>query len=464
VVPVLQSSVFNLQSGKLTSKLKVKVGIFLLCGLITAYAQETGGITGFSGVNVQGLLQPSVSPVPSLVGVESPIISDRYILMPGDRLLVTVFGSITYSYQSAITYEGKMTINLPVGSLAPASEGSSQNLSLDVVDVVTVSGLTLRQAQDTLTRIMSRYFRDAEVKLTLTGLRSAIVFVTGEVQYPGAYNASPVERVSQVIARAGGLSPLGSKTKIVLIRGGIPFANVDIERFENEGDLQANPFIESGDVIYVPPVEGLVTVRGAVFGRGEYRIRASALTTEKERMSEGIYELKPGERVFDLIRKAGGITPWADLHNCYVERQVLGSSGQREKIRIDLYRVLFEQDSSQNIELVNADVLVVPPINSFVYVQGEVNKPGSFLYTPGLRVNVYIGQAGGPTENGNLRGVTIIRGDRRIAGKINPVVESGDVIVVPRYGIKWWQDVVTIISDVGIPTVSLILTIIALQR
>lgn len=437
--------------------------LVLLCG-IGVYAQESGGLTGFGGMSIQGLLQPSVSPVPSLVGVESPIISDQYILMPGDRLLVTVRGRATFSYQSMITYEGKITVNLPVGPLVPSYAGTEKSLTLDVVDAVTVSGLTLRQAQDTLTQVMRRYFRDAEVKLTLMGLRSAIVFVTGEVQYPGAYNASPVERVSQLIARAGGLSPLGSKTRIVLIRGGLPFANVDIERFENEGDLQANPFIESGDVIYVPPVEGLVTVRGAVFGRGEYRIRASALTTEKERMSEGVYELKPGERVFDLIRKAGGITPWADLHNCYVERLVLGGNGERHRIPVDLHRVIFENDSTQNIELVNADVVVVPPVNSFVYVQGEVTNPGSFLYTPHFRVSDYVGQAGGPTENGNLAGVTIVRQGRRIAAKSNPVVEAGDVIIVPRYGIKWWQDVVTIISQVGIPTVSLILTVIALQR
>jgi protein involved in polysaccharide export with SLBB domain len=456
--------VFNFQRSQIIGSLSLTAIVLLAVAASSLDAQESGGLTGLGGVNIQGLLQPSVSPVPSLVGVESPIISDRYILMPGDRLLVTVQGKVTFSYQSVITYEGKVTINLPVGSLAPSYGGAAQNLSLDVVDAVTVSGLTLRQAQDTLTQVMRRYFRDAEVKLTLMGLRSAIVFVTGEVQYPGAYNASPVERVSQLIARAGGLSPLGSKTRIVLIRGGMPFAKVDIERFENEGDLQANPFIESGDVIYVPPVEGLVTVRGAVFGRGEYRIRASALTTEKERMSEGVYELKSGERVFDIIRKAGGITPWADLHNCYVERLVLGGSGQREKIKIDLHRVIFEQDSSQNIELVNADILVVPPINSFVYVQGEVTKPGSFLYTPNFRINDYIGQAGGPTENGNLSGVVIVRNGKRISAKNNPIVEAGDVIVVPRYGLKWWQDVVTIVSDVGIPTVSLILTIIALQR
>ncbi len=446
----------------------LKYPVILILLLVTfcpyGWAQEPTTIPGLGGVNIQGLLQPSVSPVPNLIGVESPIISDQYILMPGDRLLVTVGGKVTFSYQTTITYEGKVTINLPLGSAAPSYDGTGKMLNLDVVEAILVSGLSLRQAQDTMTKAMRRYFKDTEVKLTLIGLRSAIVFVTGEVQYPGAYNASPAERVSQLIARAGGISPLGSKTKIVLIRGGLPYANVDIERFENEGDLQANPFIESGDVIYVPPVEALVTVRGAVFGRGEYRIRASALTTEKERMSEGVYELKPGERVFDLIRKAGGITPWADLHNCYVERLVLGGGGRREKIPVNLHRVIFEQDSTQNILLVNSDIVVVPPINSFVYVQGEVNKPGSFLYTPNLRARDYIGQASGPTENGNPDGAVVIRGSKRISARGNPVIEPGDVIVVPRYSLKWWQDYVTILSNIGIPTVSLILTVLALQR
>jgi protein involved in polysaccharide export with SLBB domain len=449
---VLQSSVFK--KALLISVLVIGAG----------WTQDVGSavFSGIGGVNIPGITQSGVSPLPSLVGVESPIISDKYILMPGDRLLVTIAGSVTYSYQSAVTYEGKITINMPLAGIATSNVG--QGSTVDVVDAITVSGLSLRQAQDTMTKVIQRYFKGATVKLTLVGLRSAIVFVTGEVQYPGAYNASPVERVSQVVARAGGLSPLGSKTNIILLRGGLPFAKVDIERFEQEGDLNANPFIESGDVIYVPPVEGLVTVRGAVFGRGEYRIRASALTTEKERMSEGTYELKPGERVFDILRKAGGVTPWADLHNCYIERLVLGGSGARQKIPINLHEVLFAGDSAQNIEMVNADILVVPPINSYVYVEGEVNNPGSFLYTPNLRVADYIGQAGGPTEYGHISRVWILRQGKRISGKGNPTVEPGDIVMVPRYTVKWWQDYATILSAVGIPTASILISLIALQR
>lgn len=431
----------------------------LLCLLAAALAQD---VQIPAGVNVQGILQAPVSPLTSLIGVESPIISETYVLMPGDKLLVTVTGSITYSYQTWITYEGKITLNMPTSSLAPSLTGTT-SISYEAIDAIRISGLTLQDAQDTLTAAMNRYFRRVTVKLTLVGLRSGIVFVTGEVLYPGAYNASPVERVSQVVARAGGLSPLGSKTRINLIRGGRLHALVDIERFENQGDLQANPFVESGDVIYVPAVEGLVTVRGAVFGRGEYRIRTSALTTEKERMSEGIYELRAGERVFDLIRKAGGITPWADLNGCYVDRLVLGGGGARKRLPVDLHSVIFSADTVANIRLENADILVVPPINRHVYVEGEVTNPGAFVHIPNSRASDYVGQAGGPTIYGDISRVRLLRNGRRIAGR-NLTPEPGDVIHVPRVGLKWWQDYVQILAAIGIPVASILVTLTLAQQ
>jgi len=420
--------------------------------VLAAVAVLSGQEAPTTGAPSAGALGIAQSPISSLVGVESPIISDKYVLMPGDRLLVTVQGSVTYSYDAWVTYEGKMNISIPV--TVP---------NLEVVDVVTVSGLTLAAAEDTLAAAMLRYFRSASVKLTLTGLRSGIVFLTGEVEFPGAYNASPVERASQVIARAGGLSPLGSRTRIRLIRNGQVQSIVDIQRFETSGDLLANPFVESGDVIQVPAVDGLVTVKGAVFGRGESRLRISALTTEKERVSEGIYELKPGERVSDVIAEAGGITPWADLGSSYIERLVVGGNGARKKIPVDLRRVIFERDSSDDLELVNTDIIVVPPVNTLVYVEGEVTEPGSFKFGPNLRASDYIGQAGGPTGYASVRSGYVLRAKRRIPLRVDPVVEPGDIVMMPRQGLKWWQDYITIISAVGVPVASILVTI-ALSR
>jgi polysaccharide export outer membrane protein len=396
------------------------------------------------------------SPILKLPGVESPIISDQYYLAPGDRLRVTVQGGVAYSYETVVTYEGKVDISIPV------KEGRQE-----VIDVILVSGLTLADAQDTLTMVMGRLFKSVKVKLTLTGLRSGIVFLTGEVRSPGAYDALPVERVSQIITRAGGIAPLGTRTHIQLIRGGEVHSIVDIERFETSGDLLANPYVQSGDVIQIPTVEGLATVRGAVFGRGESRLRvptAAAPDVTRERTSEGIYELTPGARVSDVISKAGGITPWADLSNSYIDRLVVGGGGARKKIPIDLRRILFEQDSAGNVDMANFDVVVVPAFDTLVYVEGEVTNPGPFPYYANLRASDYIGQAGGPTMYANVRSMTVLHSGRRISGLTNPVAEPGDIVVVPRVGLKWWQDYVTIFGAVAVPVASLLVSLVLANK
>jgi polysaccharide export outer membrane protein len=424
--------------------------ILILFVLLMAVSAAQGQQTSAAGA---ASAAAGVSPIQSLPGVESPIISDMYYLAPGDRLLVTVQGSVAYSYEALVSYEGKVNISIPI----------KEDMQ-EVIDVVPVSGLTLAAAQDTLSAAMGRYFKTARVKLTLIGLRSGIVFLTGEVRYPGAYDALPVERVSQIIAQAGGLAPLGSRTHIKLVRNGEVHSIVDIERFERSGDLLANPFVQSGDVVQVPRVEGAVTVKGAVFGRGEYRLRAPTKTypdVTRERLSEGIYELSPGERVTDVIDQAGGITPWADLSHSYIERLVVGGDGERKRIPVDLRGIMFDQDSASNIDVANADIVVVPPFDTLVYVEGELNKPGPFPFVPGLRASDYIGQAGGPTNYANVLSAHVRRSGKRISisGRSNPVVEPGDIVVVPRVGVKWWQDYITIFGAVAVPIASLLVSL-----
>jgi len=424
-------------NGGRLSAISYLLGLLLMAGV--ARAQLAPGGT-------------AAAPQVSLAGVESPIVSTSYVLMPGDGILVTVIGGLAYSYPTVVTYEGKLPVSIVIDPAHPGDEGS-----LQIVDAVGISGLTIKAAQDSLTRVFRAYYRDVAVKLTLTSMRQVVVFITGEIQTPGVYYAYPVERVSQVLSRAGGLTPLGSKTSIQLYRNAKPQSVVNIEKFENEGDIAANPFVESGDRITVPIVTGSVTVKGAVYGRGEYRIRTSALTTEKERISEGVYELNSGDRVLDLVRRAGGITPWADLRSVYVSRRDSVRSGERIRLDIDLTRALFHDDSSANIRLENDDALVVPPINTLVYVEGEVVKPGSFLHTPNLKYNDYVGMAGGPTPYAYPRAAFVSRAGHRISARKNPVVEPGDIVFIPRVGLKWWQDYVSVISAIGVPiTASLV--------
>ncbi|MEO0137851.1 MAG: SLBB domain-containing protein [candidate division WOR-3 bacterium] len=372
--------------------------------------------------------------------LSKPIVAEDYILMPGDTLLVTVSGTVPYSYKTGITYEGKIMINIPV-TQTPTPQGMYV-LQHEVVEVVPVIGLSLKLVRDSLEKVFMRYYRNVHIDVTLIGMRVFYVYVAGEVKFPGSILATPVDRISEVIKRAGGTTPLGTRTKIQLKRQNKLIQIVNLENFERYGNTENNPFVQDGDVIYVPKMEKSVIVKGAVFGKMGYELKVSQLTAAMERTSEGLYELNDGEKVSDLISKAGGLTPWADLKNCYVLR------GEK-KIGINLHEILTHEESEANIYLEDGDVIVVPTLNTVVYVQGQVVNPGAFPFQPNLKASDYIGLAGGPLSDASMSSAYLIRKGKKISLKKDPVILEGDRIVVPRQIFKFWQDYVEIGSVVA---------------
>jgi len=371
-------------------------------------------------------------------GLEEPIVPDEYILMPGDNLLVTITGATNYSYMTGLTYEGKVTINIPVTSM-PTAQGIYIP-QYDVVEAVELYGLTLESARDSLRNVFLQYFRNIYVDITLIGMRRFTVFLVGEVKKPGKVEAWPVDRVSVVIERAGGIAATGSRSRIEVRRKDEANNIVDLEDFERTGNKEVNPFVRDGDIIYVPRMAQSVIVNGAVFGKREYEILQQDFASEgpeilpgRVRMSEGLYELIEGETVLDIITKAGGTTPWADLENVYIRRH-----GQ--KIMINLAEVFADENSGYNILMEDGDKLNVPSVPTVVYVQGQVVNPGSFIFQPNLRASDYIGLAGGPLAEANMGAASVLRGKNKLPIKDDPVIEHGDRIVIPRVTFKFWQD------------------------
>lgn len=389
------------------------------------------------------MLMPS-APVGEMGGLERPIVSEEYILMPGDQLLITITGKTHFSYTSTLTYEGKIIINIPgpgLGDLLPEPV---------VVDAVPLYNLTLAQAADSLKNVFLKYSKGIDVKVTLTGMRRFVVFVAGGVRNPGVIQAWPIDRVSHTITGADNLSTYGSPSNIQLRRKGDTIV-VNLAEFEKTGDTKYNPYVRDGDVIYVPRMEKSVIVRGAVFGKRGYELRVAELTAARERMSEGLYELLDGETVTDIIRKAGGVTPWADLEEAFIERE-------GKKINIDLVKALAGK-SEFDIPMVDGDILIIPLMNAMVYVQGEVVNPSSFIYQPNLRASDYIGLAGGPLGTADMGRAWLERGKEKISIRNNPIVELGDAIYVPRQIFKFWQDYVEIASLIA----SLVISYLALR-
>ena len=83
-------------NGGRLSAISYLLGLLLMAGV--ARAQLAPGGT-------------AAAPQVSLAGVESPIVSTSYVLMPGDGILVTVIGGLAYSYPTVVTYEGKLPVS-----------------------------------------------------------------------------------------------------------------------------------------------------------------------------------------------------------------------------------------------------------------------------------------------------------------------------------------------------------------
>jgi protein involved in polysaccharide export with SLBB domain len=273
--------------------------------------------------------------------------------------------------------------------------------------------------------------------------RGPSVTLAGAVRRPGEYEIGPSGSLAELLALVGGPQQAAAPSQARLTR-----ASADGRKETLTVDLDtalarpADVTLRAGDVLFVPSVavlQDVIEVRGAFVGTTE----SSKTTTAGKPTIVQRFELAQGERVRDVVTKAGGTAAFAELRLASVERS--GEAGPRQKIPIDLHRLLVEKDESQNIVLQNGDVLSVPLAEDKVYVLGEVRAPGGVDFRPELTPREYVALAGGPGVRAKLRETTItFRDGRTFPMKDAPPVEPGAVVTVPEVAVRWYQDYLAI--------------------
>ena len=241
------------------------------------------------------------------------------------------------------------------------------------------------------------------------------VTVMGLVARPGTFEVRPGERVLGVLAQAGGVLPEADSSGIVLRResasGEVVTSIVSLDQMLAGGESDDNPVLEDGDVVYVRP-----TIQVAVAG---------------EVRSNGVFRLKSASRVTDAILAAGGTSDSADLNAMTITRS---SDRGHEVILVDFEAILAGR--SENLPLVDGDIINVPRTSKVVYVAGEVARPGAYSYTPDARLIDLVYQAGGPTPLADLESVAVLAEYERevFSGPLyqNPLVQPGQTIYVAR--------------------------------
>jgi len=455
---------------------------------------------------------------------------DKYILGPGDNLRIVFYGRFM---------EENRVVVQPGGSIFLYPAGNIQ-----------VKGDTINKAREKIHRIMRRYYRDFNVHLEITKLRTIQVRILGEVKNPGTYIISPTIGICDAIGIAGGLKDEASLRNILIKdEEGKDVRNVDLFAWYFLGDESQNKSIEEKSVIFVPIMQEQITIDGAFKRKGIFeiipgervsdlikiaelkpgavlsegrltRIREgeleikpvdlekiinsekfekekdillsdgdniyvpdlemfsskirivgelkganffsttiNKLTGETEIQKIGLYNLKKGETVKDVVMALGGTTVKANAKKARVERPL--KNGNVKIIPVNLRKLMTEGDESQNIILREGDSLIVPSVPDSVYILGEIRAPGAYQYNVGNKIKEYVALAGGPTSKAKLRHVKIISrtGDEItvttidlrsiLTGNKKEKIElrPGDVIYIPHADIVSWKDILGIMTE-----------------
>ncbi|PYO90767.1 MAG: hypothetical protein DMD66_01600, partial [Gemmatimonadetes bacterium] len=340
--------------------------------------------------------------LPLLAG---PVPAD-YKLGPGDMLVLILTGDVELAYTLQVTREGFILI--------------------PQVGQVFVSNLTLNQLRDMLYTRLGRVYSGVRrgtnattrFDVSVANVRANQIYVVGEVTQPGAYQISSLGTVLTALYAAGGVTERANMRRIDVQRLGKPVASLDLYDYLLRGEARSDIRLETGDVVFVPVHETRVQVAGAV-------------------IRPGIYELKTGEQLGDLLAASGGFRADAALQRVTVHRILAAAErgpGRAPRAAVDVALATAAsapagdgQGTSYRtadlgapgirvpaLALMDGDSVVIdslPPLSETYYVAiaGRVNKPGRFPWRPGLTLRDLVQLARGPMVGAYLKEAEIAR-------------------------------------------------------
>ena len=295
-----------------------------------------------------------------IVNVATP---PTYLLGVGDEVIVSVWGETRLNYTLIINKEG--------------------NIVIPDVGPVNAVGNTIQQLREKLLKRMSSVYSslrngaaDASTSMdvSLGKLKTIQVFVIGEVNRPGGYSLSSLATIMQALYLSGGPTVGGSLREVQLKRDGKNFKTLDVYDYLTKADNSKDVRLQDGDIVFVKPVGKRVALIGNLF-------------------RPAIYELRPGEKLKDVIGIAGGLLFDSYFNRIHVERIIpfeKRSEYQKNLLDIDIRFQAFEDLNKSTFDVQDGDIIAFYKINDFlqnrISISGNVKKPGVYEYVNGMKV------------------------------------------------------------------------------
>lgn len=252
-----------------------------------------------------------------------------------------------------------------------------------------------------------------------------LVSVEGEVKRPGYFTIETGERLSSLLKRAGGFTSNAFPPGIVLVRESVRRKQqAEIERF---------------------------------------------ITAERQRLAAQSASVASGTAAIAGGAALSGYGPIAEQQVLTLRLQQLEAIASR----LELGRVVLRMESIEKLEGTEDDIwleardkIIIPQPSQTVSVIGSVKNPSNVVYRTGLRLEDYLQQAGGLTEQASTGEIYIMRANGSTeAGYVKVKdIQPGDTIVIPQSietktpAIALWSTIASIVGSVmlGVAAISVI--------
>ena len=277
-------------------------------------------------------------------------VGPNYLIGPGDRFDISLWGRIERFYQVKVDRNGEIT--------------------LPKIGTLRVWGLSFLELKKYLLRELSKHYKGFQMNVVMGRLRTIRVFVIGEVVTPGSYTLSSLSTVYNALFAAAGPSKRGTMRNIQLIRNGDIVQTIDLYDFLLKGDKSQDKRLQSGDTIFVPIIGPVVGIAGNV-------------------MRPAIYEIKGKMMLEELFDLAGGVTSTGYLQRVQIERIVAHEKRIVEDFDLAEYT---RQGNFHELRIILQDrdlvkiFPILPTTQNIVYLEGHVKRPGGYEFKEGMKL------------------------------------------------------------------------------
>lgn len=331
-------------------------------------------------------------------------------------------------------------------------------VTLDLRDVMSGKSFVALRKEDSL-----------HVESILDLQDSTVVTINGPVKYPGRFRYEDSLTLKGLILKAGGLLDNATTLKIEVGRRRVDFevgakgaATSELISIDIDKSLT-----DKGNEVILKPFD-VVSIK-----LDPTKVKQVVVEVKGEVAFAGSYTLEnPEEKLSSIIKRAGGILPYADIKGAklvrkrivqdtaFIKRLTLSNldvnsidkaksdtsrliemdqlSSRTTDVALELDKILERPGSAEDVTLQDEDQIIIPRFVNTVGISGEVLKPVTVQFEPGRSFASYISAAGGFNRNAYKKRVFVVYPNGRSAStksflgiKAYPRVTPGSSIFVP---------------------------------